>query len=272
MFDRIGWKITLAAFCGGVAGASLALQFGENLWLSTLIGLVVGSVVSWIAYGPRQFIRVLPKAWRIAWRTTLSPFWASWRWRRGIVRSLLSGLCLGFIILIICISLGFLFGDDDVKGLAYWEFYLASIMMPVLLIIYEPLWIGAIYIAVCTAFSFFAYTDGEGKKNQMNIIKYWNPICFTCYQVPKGIYLFFRHLPELIGALAYFVRLVFKFLHSDWRLLSALGGATGTIAGALIFHQAIIGAVFGALLARVVGYELISKRILKTVPVPINGA
>lgn len=85
--------------------------------------------------------------------------------------------------------------------------------------------------------------------------------------IPVGIaYLAYHYTTRVFRGLLWFTKAVLIGIYSDQRLMCLIGAGTGSVIGYLA-GSAIVGFCAGAAIG-LLNYELVSKRILKFVPVP----
>ena len=84
--------------------------------------------------------------------------------------------------------------------------------------------------------------------------------------VPTGIfYLICRYFFQIVRGVCWFVKTVVVAIHSDRRLMCLTDAATGAVIGGYT-GNAVVGCLLGIVIG-LANYEIVSKRILKLVPI-----
>lgn len=232
----------MACLLGAGIGALVALQMGRFFWWT---GALVGGLTGYLAYDFKEVPMAVSRAWRLAsgWRL-------SERQKQGwmiVFAMLFSILSWGGAVLLLLwltsLKSGFLIGDvfgGILAGFLIW--------MLVNVIVTE---------------------DVDDKDLLRWFLRNTNPITICFWRFPRGCWYAAKWLVMIaLPIVGRFFKELFLLVHSDIRLLcgldATLGAALGYFAG-----NAFIGAIAGGLLG-VVNFELLSKRVLKVLPIKTN--
>ena len=252
------FKVGLASALGALIGSLIALQLNPYLWW---IGLIVGGGVGYLSYEFKTVIQAITIAWQIVihWQ----PNWAWWKQAGKVF------IYTNVFFLTITTPISILFSvmaliDNKLE-------FLSAILFAGGWSIGPALFLG-VYLALVLDYL-------EEKETYQGIrllaIKF-NPIKVYFYYAPKYsfIWLWFaiKHIPWFMlkisqgfAKFCLFVWTVFKFIHSEERVMCAFYATVGTGIG-YICRNALIGMLVGGIFG-VLNYEIWSKRILKLLPV-----
>lgn len=263
-------KIGLACAFGAFIGSIVALELNQYWWW---LGLLAGGGFGYLSYEFKTFLWAIPVAWNsvIHWHLDRK-FWKNFVYFFMCQTSVYSTAFLAFAFLMYIASLPEDQGTD---------FFLFTIKF----ILPFPLLIMAIVFAI-----HFSYgTEEDIQKNRVEIKNFLtraNPFIVYFYYVPKyvsmAIWFVVRHIPSLFASigrgfakigLAFpklfkFVWTVFKFIHSEERVLCAFDAAVGAGIG-FAYHNALVGMLAGGIFG-VLNYEILSKRVFKLAPEKIK--
>ncbi len=270
---KTGFKISLSCALGAFVGALTALQLHPFFWW---IGLVVGGSTGYLSFEWKAVAAAIPQAWSAAtaWRPNLE----LWRARYALVMEMI-GLLVTIaiaevsLILFLAISAALVKGDETIASLLLGVAMMMQCMLCAGLIAglivgfwasnsqkanalrEEVLFLGGMYL--CDPFRFYG----------LRVPK------FFFWTVPRAIQKRvacwfsqenqqkFRHN---VNALYRFLKMSFRVIHSEVRLLCAVDAAIGSAIGYFV-GSALVGAVVGAILG-LVNYEVFSIRLLGLVP------
>lgn len=134
----------------------------------------------------------------------------------------------------------------------------------------ESTW--SLVVRIFAAFTFLlALADGNMYRTneralhkQERMILFGNPLAVFLFWPIYGPILFGRRVPYFLCVVGQFVRVFFRLIHSDLRLLCAFDAALGAAVG-YFTGSALLGALIGGF-AGVANYEIISKRVLNLIP------
>ena len=253
-------KIGLACAFGAFIGSLVALSLNQFWWW---LGMFVGGGVGYLSYELKTVIEATKVAWKqvIGWR----PSWQSWiHTGKFFVLSLALPATVLFPIGILCLLLDLALPENNKSLLNLCYLWLAGI----------PL-VGI--------FNTFIYTNGANNKvisyqEMKDIFFKFNPLVVYFYYVPMyagiGIWFAIKRIPRLalrvvLGIFIIFARLgtfvwtIFKFIHSEERVLCAFDAALGAGIG-YFYHNPIVGMIAGGIFG-VLNYEILSKRVLRLV-------
>lgn len=266
--DRYG-KITLACGLGGGIGALVALQVNQYFWW---LGMLAGGLVGYLSYEFKEVMAAVPRAWQKMVAGVKVVKANGWLFIR--CSSALFAFFTSFAIPILLIFSPFIL--SMVAGTT-------TSATTIGVAVFTPLISCPLFFSMF--FSMLALDNPELAEKRLKELSWrrYNLITVYGYHLWRwlgiGLWWVVKRLPMaavevVIGAvavvaavvvLARFVKYLFILIHSELRLLcgcdAAIGAAIGYFAG-----NVIIGALAGAAVG-VLNFELISKRLLKLVPV-----
>ncbi len=268
-------KIFVACFLGAFIGTLVALQLEPYFWW---VGVMVGGIVGYLAYEFREVLKAIRTAWveTIGYRPgkekVVLRFWQS--------TSILNGITcfiLGFgVVVVFCVYLASLAGDTTLTMEKNWFYYSTFFYISLVSLAAYILFMRLIHYFGEDEKDFFQKNPIELKKsilskNPVIMLTYW-PLYWLYRFVVGSIRVVVKYGPHLVpGAVkrlrlfGLFIKTVLIQIHSELRLLCMLDAAIGVLVGYFVGSALVgglVGGVFGAL-----NYEIISKRILKLVPV-----
>jgi uncharacterized membrane protein (UPF0136 family) len=262
-------KIIIALALGSFIGSLVAIEINHYFWW---LGLLVGGAVGYLSYEFKVVLVAVVNA--VGYAYVRFPGIAE-------IKSFVIGAALGawiFINRIMCLALFISLFYIILNLFANWDRGPFTSTMQPLVIYWRGMFYGVILMAMLSA-SLISLSLPGRQSVLDNFFK------FTFYHLPKFIVLKIivgvpvnivkalivaaRVTPRVARTIGRFVKVFatrfFRLIHSDIRLLcavdSAIGSAVGYFAG-----SAIIGLIAGVLFG-LVNYEVVSKRVLKLVPI-----
>lgn len=255
------WKVFFACAFGAAIGTMIALELHPALaWL----GGIAGGVVGYFSYEFRRVIAAIRIAWLyvIRWRPD-TEYWMLYR------RAFIYSFC-------------------ELLLLTLWMFFAAGMLMGPMLFSIEPtartgwsILISISFVALTFVLAFEQVGDStrlilvgkesleEYQKRTVRMLIQRNPASVIFFQLPrfaiKGGRYAVRRFPDGIRIALRFLWTVFKLIHSEERLLCGIDAFAGAMVG-YFSGSVLLGAVAGGLIG-VANYEIVSRRILKVVPV-----
>ncbi|MFA6042872.1 MAG: hypothetical protein WCV85_05915 [Patescibacteria group bacterium] len=238
------FHIGIACACGAGIGTLIALSIGGLWWW---VGALIGALCGYIIID----FRGIPKKIKTAWLSTFT--W--WGDKANIRVFAHFSACLSIMLLWLGIlALSFTIAASNPGT------FLSGLMGVGFIVS-----IGMVLITL-------AIMDGSAP-NVKNGTDSWyeaalaiNPLAVFLYWIPKGAFIFFAQLlPSFAKKFSAFLKVAFRLIHSDVRVLCAVDAALGTCLGYFlghVFYGVGFGFVFGLL-----SYEIVSKRIQKRIPV-----
>lgn len=258
-------KVFIACFLGGCIGSVVALEVSKYLWW---VGLLVGAAVGYLSYEFKEVVRAIPLAWHrvMHWHPDRK-FWKNFGYFFFRICSVYATFLFGFFILMYSIVA---MSHADKKEMVY---------LFVNMFVLTSLTLSA---ATALAIGWSTRLEEEVQRNRRELktlLYKANPIIVYLYYVPKytaiGIWFvvccipyFFVSIGRGFAKLGLFVWTVFKLIHSDIRLLCAVDAAIGVCVG-FFLGSAIFGGLAGGLWG-VLNFEILSKRVLKLVPLKVR--
>src|SRR3989338_3926880 len=253
--NRRSLKVFIACFLGGCIGSVVALEVSRYFWW---VGLLAGAGVGYLSYDFKEVARAIPLAWHsvMHWQPDRK-FWKDFGYFFLGMCSIFSTSFFGMAGLL---SLYDSSGEGRVPSLAMIFSFLIFTGVAALAIALEP--------------------TSEKLNTGMKVLLYkGNPFIVYFYYLPKYIIIgmwfmicsipsFFTAIGRGFAKLGLFVWIVFRFIHSDMRLLCAVDAAIGVCAG-FFLGSAIFGGLVGGLWG-VLNFEILSKRVLKLVPFKVR--
>lgn len=277
--DSRGTRITIVCCICAFAGGVLTREFSLNVWVVSA-GALLTALLGYLAYDLKAVLRAIPQAWQKARR---------WNPNRENVRTVVGSIIWLFTLAVPASLFILTFNiETEVEGIFPVDF-----IHPVVGICLGLAWIVTIAIALV------AWIDREDTIDQLPLIGkqsetvttqrlyfLYNPvilppivalamtagILYGCYWFLIHFHWLFIGLWRALYLLCRFGVQLFRIIHSDLRLLCALDASLCMLVGLLIsthFIGAVAGAVIGAFVG-LINYELVSKRWLKLVPVPVK--
>lgn len=260
-------SLKVAVFCGLwiFTGIMIALQVSSYFWW---VGILAG-VGGYFTWESSDVVRAIPMAWRKATQ-----------WRPDV------GKCKKFIL---CVFYFFICSASLTICLILLIMSCVAIIAmftPITPIApatpsNQPLRLATLisallFVAVLPAIFFslrIFETDEEGQKNVLDHCRELatvNLVTICFHYLPLGVYMGACWLTKQVAAstkvFGRFTWYLFKMIHSDDRMLVGVYISSFVAIGYLIFHNAIAGALVGGILSYA-GREIISKRILKIIPI-----
>lgn len=233
-------KGILACALGAFVGALVALEVNGYFWW---VGMLAGGLVGYFSYEFKSVIIAIPRAWAAA--TSWQPD-VEWWGKRLKPIFIYTALVLG--IGLACSTTGFviaLLGDGDRSEISA-----------------TPLVAGLIGIITGAGMT----ADGD-EEDLLTFMLLANPIGLSVLLISVLIVLVLA-VPATIRIVGKFFSHLFRFIHSDERLLcsvdAAIGAGIGYFAG-----NAVIGALVGGLWYAL-NLEVVSKRLLRVIPIKHN--
>lgn len=258
-----GMKIFIACAVGGGIGTAVGISFYQNVWF-LILGILVGSFTGYFSYEFKEVISVV----RIAWNSVVG-----WRWRpdRAVVKNniKLSMLIFGCFITVWTLALSTLYHSMYFSGLTVEGLGL-----------FPPLNVIVILVLLAGIITFGISVASFKEEDKTSILKTMIPVYFHLYLLfvllPKLIWICIKYIgisfyntPGIVKittiTIVRFVKKVFILIHSEERLLVLTDAGIGVIVGCFMGHI-IIGALAGGVIG-FLNWEILSKRILKVVPV-----
>ena len=248
--DSRSLKIFMACLLGAGIGAFVALQMGRSFWW---IGALVGGLIGYLSYDFKEVAMAVPRAWRSA---------SGWRPLEdlkevGLILFVFSTLILLWGSVMVLLSFGF----SPPPAL--------KLDIRVLSGMTTGFFVSVYIIALVFAFAGREIKSMDDRSLCKLVFCNANPITVCFWHLPRGCWHAVKwSVLVALPAVARFLKELFLLVHSDIRLLcgldAALGSAIGYFAG-----NAFIGAIAGGLFG-VANFELLSKRVLKMVPIKEN--
>lgn len=240
-------KIFCACALGAGIGALIALQLQTYFWW---VGMLIGGAIGYLSY---EFKNVLVAS-VTAWRTVTN-------WKPDVHAARKHTFCLVYgvffmtvwtITIAVCIM--------AVDG----TFFTATLQE----ILYDLFSYVVIMNMVPILFSLATLYAGEPnishyKDMLTDAVKEANPASISKFLL-KGLWKLISLLPAALRKTVQFFYHLIILIHSDIRLLCGLDAAIGSAIG-YYAGNALIGALTGGVFG-VLNFEILSKRILKTVP------
>lgn len=236
-------KIFVACALGGGIGAFVALQLNSFFWW---LGLIAGGFAGYITYDFGEVISAIHKAWKKA--------------AGQIPKS------EGIAVFLFAVSMLSCFGTAWLIASLFYLWGGITEKMAENVIILPAM----VFMMVCVIISFARLIRQEGLARESKN----GAIFFRKMALRSSPPMIFFYYPGWIIFAAFkhgipfgwkFGKLVFVLIHSEIRLLCMLDAAIGAGVG-YYFGSALIGALAGGLLG-VFNFQIISKRVLKLVPV-----
>lgn len=255
-------RVFIACALGGFIGTLVALQIATQLWW---LGLIVGGAVGYLSYEFREVLEALHEAWILtsSWR----PDWRGFLRRMGMAFSYANKEAAGVFVVL-----------TNLIPLVYFLWHTAGGQLD----FQTALKIGLVCIGVTMLFStfvgFLGFMEYLSKIVDIQVFSNgvrYHPLAVYFYHTPRLtmrltiLTIWYSLVGIVLGARwsIRFSRTFFLLAHSDIRLLCAVDAAIGCAVG-YFFNNAIIGALAGSVVG-VVNFEIVSKRILRVVP--LNG-
>jgi len=254
-------KVGLACAFGAFIGSIVALQLNQYWWW---LGLIVGGGVGYFSYEFKKFLQAIPVAWNsvIHWH----PDREKWKLTGKIF------VCYGVFALSPVIFFDVLFFIPSMldQRFSQQDVVIMAVMLPICGALFCGLLLSLLSLNEVSKDKETIHRDGK------KFAAKGNPLIVYFYYVPKytfiGIKLVVYEIPPLFVAIGHgfaklclFVWTVFKFIHSEERVLCAFDAAVGAGIG-YAYHNALIGMLAGGIFG-VLNYEIVSKRVLKLVPI-----
>jgi len=254
-------KVFIACFLGGGIGALVALQLTFYFWW---IGMLVGGLVGYLSYEFNAVLQAIPKAWRKA--TTWRPDWDYWKayWKAVSVG-------WGYALLV-CLT-----PASALWGATYLLWKLGAAIDGIgALTIFGALFLAVAVLAPPAEIACCPTSEWPGRwKNLRKLAIMLNPVSVFFWWLPLGIWKLvllvpagIRKIGRGISSLLRFFWYLFRFIHSEFRLLCALDAALGAGIG-FFTGSPLIGALAGGVIG-ILNFEILSKRVLHFVPVGNN--
>lgn len=241
-------RIFTACALGGGVGAFLAHQLFYPSGWSILLGFLAGGLVSYLAYDFRGFLAAIPKAWS----KTVNGIH-----EYGTLFVLYTLAVITFLSFVPLLTVGVKAMNLSANDAGWAVVFLAT------------MWCIGLFTVLLRHLASGADLK-DFRETCIFIIKWFNPITILLVAVP---YLIFVTVKVTVKYAVLFLprlfRNLFVLIHSELRLLCFFDGGLGAVAGAMV-SDAVTGALIGALAGGIFGvlnYEIISKRVLKLVPV-----
>jgi len=242
--DQRTVKVAMACLIGTSIGIITMLGIYPALWP---LGLITGLIGGYLSYEYKKVIQAVPTAWNVAssWRPNMKP------WREFF--SLLPLTLTSYFITIILpvLALIYYLSDASIGDDLYFSIFL---------VVFIQVLFGIIMAATICSQSY-----ERDKKNLLTFCRSTNFFLVYFYYLPKGAKWLFVGIPSGFSVIGRFAWNLFKLIHSDVRLLCGIDSAIG----ALVFHvsggNVLLGLLVGVL-GGVLNYEILSKRVLKLVP------
>lgn len=261
-------SIAIACASGSGIGTLLALQF-HTLWI---LGLIIGGVLGYLVYDIPQVLKAVPKAYKYA---KGQHFNISWKDILGALR-IISQVILVFTIVFIL-------------PIGVWMYFDEKHYLSVFFLLMMPFWaVMNAFILIGADASLADYKkiveDQRGpfvvtrttwiikvaRKNKLLMIFFifFAPVAISInilmwlgrilFYIPKAIW-------DATEFTCNFCWKLFKFIHSDLRLLVGIDSVIGGFAG-FLSSNILIGIVAGAVWG-FINYYIVSLKILKLKPV-----
>lgn len=255
-------KVFIACFLGGCIGSIVALEIGKYFWW---VGLLAGAAVGYLSYEFKEVLTAIPRAWKMAvahlpTRRDAFQFLKLFFFSELLISTFLVPF-VSFVLLMLSFS-----NEPLQKRLVFTG-----------LLLYGSLGIALIL----NIFIWFRIGNFDSRAKELQSIAWrYNFITVFFWFIPIRLALllsffvtdlvprmFWIFLKTLKVAPAFFWHL-FKLIHSELRLLCAVDAALGVCAG-FFMGSAILGGLAGGLWG-VVNFEILSKRVLKLVPLKVR--
>lgn len=228
-------RVFTACALGGGFGAFLAHQvFYPSGW-SLLLGFLAGGLLSYLTYDFRGVMAAIPRAWR------------------KTVNEMRELAAIFVVFIILASNVPIIIGVDA---------------------LYPSNPDTRLILAFILLVGFFTnlfrlinkYPEPRNmQETTISAVKWLNPFANILVGIP---YLVFWIFKGIILFLSHFAKNVFILIHSELRLLCLFDGGMGAVVGTLIVGT-LTGTLVGALAGGIFGvlnFEIVSKRILKLVP------
>ncbi|OGZ31863.1 MAG: hypothetical protein A2V69_00390 [Candidatus Portnoybacteria bacterium RBG_13_40_8] len=243
-------KVFVACALGAGIGSLTALQLGIFWWL----GLLVGGFVGYVSYEFKAVLRAMASAWKTA--VKLRPHWKNFWMLFASFLSVSLWILLPFAMVSLVVS-------DKVLHWGLLGMTTGAIVF------------GFVFgLAFALDQSSSAQTNAKEtfdmlvkKGSPISVFFYWLPkgIIWVIIRIPKAVLAMIIGLVKLAKLMTKFIKTIFITIHSEIRLLCGVDAAIGTAIG-YFAGNAIIGAIAGGLFG-LLNYEVVSRRILRLVPV-----
>ncbi len=248
-------RVFLACFFGALVGGIIAREVGSGLWW---LGSIAGFLVGYLSYEFKQVIYGIQKAWNAVVRIDF---------KKKLLETLFEivSVVAGIIVLIIAMFL-FLFW---IRGILYsWQAFSNFITKSSLtgFSVEESIGLGiAFLVSLLASLSATSnITNNSDDTVKQYIIAGINPFILFGFVMPRWIFLVIKKSPIWIPLLGKFFVELFRYIHSDVRLLcgvdAAIGAGVGYFAGDILIG-ALFGGAFGLL-----NYKIVRTYILKISP------
>lgn len=250
-------SIGLAIFCGAYAGGFIALEAGKYFWW---IGALAGVCIGYVAYNPSEVLQVIVQTTRAKLKESRLPLIMEWFFWGGVKGGTLSASAFFFvasILLLVGVPLGII--KVTVADGGSITLFLTKFMLLIWLIgLVVGLVFGSVGHACCAIFpddsNTEKYGDGKLRSESIEILKTCNVVTVLFWLLPRLLYAVTREFLRFVGT-------VYVLIHSESRRLCGVYAGIGATLGYLQDHV-VLGACLGVL-AGLLNYELISKRLLK---------
>lgn len=249
-------KVFMACALGGGVGALVALQMWQPFWW---VGMLVGGLVGYLAYGFDEVCRAVSLAWRetIEWHSNPVD-WSNWRKDFMSVFNFILNIAVG-----VCLSAIFIY--------AVWGTHSQSNNLLFIKFVGSFLFMGGCIGLFVAAFSasdsaWRAVGTCSPYPTSTNVFRFY--FLIVPRAIVKGVWLAVTRGPGWIAkgvvVIARFLWQVFLLIHSEMLLLCGLDSAIGAAIGYWLGNAgigALAGGVFG-----LINFEIVSKRWLKLIP------
>lgn len=238
-------KVFVAVAFGAFVGTLVSFEVNGAIWW---VGLLAGGLVGYLFYKPMKVVRAIPCVASVAARQAGSVFEV---FMLIVAMILLFGT--GILILLfwgapIALTLT---ASKEIRETAQANIFLMFALM-----------MGMAWS--CGLLCYFTAVEKKKKvrniKNIATSILRYSPIPVTALLLYRMI----ESIPSTMRFMIFFVPGLFRLIHSDIRLLCSADAAIGTVIG-YFTGSALTGALLGGLFG-VLNFEILSKRILKLVP------
>lgn len=260
-------KVFVAVALGAFVGALVTLQLNPLVWW---LGLGIGGLVGYLAYEPKIVIHAIPIAARNAYKaggeglqkivhiatTILSAFALGCRRvvsrRKELLWYLAAGWTMGFWLLV-ALNYPFVTVPAKYRALGTWGEWNG----PWFLMLF-PIFTILPALAALTVSNTELSAD---TRRWQKFAQQCNPFSVIMLAAWYAV----RFTPSAVKFLTHFTTILFRLIHSKERLLCMVDAAIGAVIGHF-FGNAITGALLGGLFGAL-NFEILSKRVLKVVPV-----
>ena len=252
------WEGAFAVMAGTVIGLLVALSVNHWFWW---IGLLVGSLIGYLAVDLRQVASTASTAWHavISWHPNWD-FWKKFAW--GMLLGFNAALSITAIVTLAVLITNVIRHSYSANMWTGALWFLGSMGM------FFALGFGSLLCTEDRGIKFENHDTIQGKWRYAFLL---NPL-FLLYALARLTIAGFVKIPgkskKAAFAIGRFLRMFFILIHSKKRMLVALDTAITVTISYFAWHSliAVLGGIFVGLIVFFIDYKLISVGILHVVP------